>query len=315
MFEQIITKVEHYDSIVIFGHLNPDGDCYGSQVALRAILKTAYPSKSIFAVGSGLSNFYQLLGKMDEVSDDVIINSLAVVLDSNDLSRVEDKRVKLAKDFVKIDHHIDTHKFVEGPQVVDDKATSTCELIYRLAKENNFEIPKVAAEGIYLGMFTDTARFQYASDYVTMFDVLKNLIQLGVVPTDLSAILNTSYEHSLKVKSFIYRNYKKDPAGILYVIADKTDRAKLNISSQQMVANTSLISHIKKYPVWFVATEMDDGHMQVEMRSNKIDVQKICASFGGGGHLFAAGFSQPMFNKENIDELLNRIRTALKEGN
>ena len=45
MFEAIISKIEQYDSIVIFGHLNPDGDCYGSQIALRNILKAKYPKE------------------------------------------------------------------------------------------------------------------------------------------------------------------------------------------------------------------------------------------------------------------------------
>ena len=54
MFEKIISKIEEHDSIVIFGHRNPDGDCYGSEIALRNILRTKYPTKSIYCVGSGL---------------------------------------------------------------------------------------------------------------------------------------------------------------------------------------------------------------------------------------------------------------------
>ena len=38
MFEKIIAKIEKYDSIVIFGHLNPDGDCYGSQIVIKNAL-------------------------------------------------------------------------------------------------------------------------------------------------------------------------------------------------------------------------------------------------------------------------------------
>ena len=34
MFEQIVDIIEKYDSIVIFGHNNPDGDWYGAAVAL-----------------------------------------------------------------------------------------------------------------------------------------------------------------------------------------------------------------------------------------------------------------------------------------
>ena len=79
MFEQITKKIEEHDSIVIFGHLNPDGDCYGSQVALKAILKKHYPNKNVYIVGSGLPNFYHILGKMDEVSLETIQKSLAIV--------------------------------------------------------------------------------------------------------------------------------------------------------------------------------------------------------------------------------------------
>ena len=39
MFKKIIEQIEKYDSIVIFGHVNPDGDCYGAQVGLREIIK------------------------------------------------------------------------------------------------------------------------------------------------------------------------------------------------------------------------------------------------------------------------------------
>ena len=120
MFEKIIAKIEQYDSIVIFGHLNPDGDCYGSQIALRNILRNHYPDKQIYCVGSGLKKFIDIIGQMDVVSNETIANSLAILVDANDLGRAEDKRVRTAKDFAKIDHHIDLHSFVEGPESLID---------------------------------------------------------------------------------------------------------------------------------------------------------------------------------------------------
>ena len=313
MFEKIIDKIERYDSIVLFGHLNPDGDCYGSQIALRAILKENYPNKQIFAVGSGLSNFFHLLGKMDQVSKETIANSLAVILDGNDLSRSEDKRVFSARDFAKIDHHIDLQSFHEGPEVIDDTATSTCELIYLFAKENKLTIPLVAAKALYLGMLTDTGRFQYATNYVRLFDVLKDLINLGVEPVEITSILNISSPKSLDVKAFIYNNCQKDEAGILYVLATKKDREKLNITHPQLTANTSLISHVEGYPIWFIASETDNGGMQAELRSNLVNVQKVAIAFGGGGHTFAAGFTIDKYNQENINKLLKLLKEALKE--
>ena len=315
MFEAIISKIEQYDSIVIFGHLNPDGDCYGSQIALRNILKTRYPEKKIYCVGSGLKKFFDILGKMDVVSDEIIAQSLAIVLDSNDINRLEDQRAWKARDFAKIDHHIDTYTFHEGPEVIDDTATSTCELIYRFAKENNFEIDLIAGSALYLGMMTDTARFQFANNFVRMFEIARDLCDLGVDPILLNKTNNLVPEISITIKSFIYSHVKKDKRGIIYAIATKKDREQLGVTSAQICANTSLLSYVTGYPVWLIASETDNGGMQVEMRSSTFDIQKIATHFGGGGHTFAAGFTYKKFGPEVINELLDLLAGVVKKGN
>ena len=315
MFEPIVSKIEQYDSIVIFGHLNPDGDCYGSQIALRNILRLKYPHKNIYAVGSGLKKFFDIIGKMDEVSDEIITQSLAIVLDSNDLNRLEDKRAATAKDFAKIDHHIDTFTFHEGPEVIDDKATSTCELIYLFAKENNLEIDLVAASALYLGMMTDTARFQFATNFVRMFDIAKNLCALGVDPILLNKTNNLVPEHTLDIKAFVYSHIIKDSRGIVYAVATKEEREALGVTSQQIVGNTSLLSYVAGYPIWLILSETDIGGMQCEMRSSVHNVQRIATHFGGGGHEFAAGFTIKEFKPEIIEELLNMCADAIKKGN
>ena len=314
MFEAIISKIEQYDSIVIFGHLNPDGDCYGSQIALRNILKAKYPNKSIYAVGSGLKKFYDILGEMDFVSDEAIANSLAIILDSNDLGRLEDQRVHHALDFAKIDHHIDTFTFKEGPEVIDDKATSTCELIYKFAKENNFEIDFISASALYLGMMTDTGRFQFANNFVQMFDIVSDLCKLGVDPILLNKTNNMVPEKVLAIKAFIYTHTTIRNDGIVYVFASKKDREELGVTSAQICANTSLISYVIDHPIWFISSETDNGGMQTEIRSSMYDVQKIAVHFGGGGHTFAAGFTVKQYSEELLQEVIDLCSKTIKKG-
>ena len=314
MFEKIISKIEQYDSIVIFGHRNPDGDCYGSQIALRNILKAKYQSKSVYAVGSGLKKFFDIIGKMDIVSDDIIANSLAILLDGNDLERSEDQRIYQAKDFVKIDHHIDTFTFKEGPEVIDDKASSTCELIYLFAQENDMAIDLISANALYLGIMTDTGRFQFANNFTKMFSIVRDLCDLGVDPILLNKTNNLLPEISLDIKAFIYSHIIKRDDGIIYVVATKKDRDALGVTSAQIVGNTSLISYIIDHPIWFIVSETDVGGMQVEMRSSMYNVQEIAVHFGGGGHTFAAGFTIKTFSQEIIDELISLCLKAMKKG-
>ena len=314
MFEKIIAKIEQYDSIVIFGHLNPDGDCYGSQIALRNILRAAYPKKKVFATGTGLKKFYQIIGKLDNVSIETIKESLAIIVDSNDIERLEDQRAKFAKDFAKIDHHIDTYTFKEGPEVIDDKATSTCELIYLFAQENNFEIDLISASALYLGIMTDTGRFQFADNFVRMFDIVKNLCLLGVDPILLNKTNNLVPEVNLKIKAFIYSHINIRDDGIIYVVASKKDRDLLGVTSAQICQNTSLLSYVINHPIWFIVSETDTGGMQAEIRSSLYNVQTIAAHFGGGGHNFAAGFTIKEFKQETLNELIDMCSNAIKKG-
>ena len=314
MFEKIIAKIDQYDSIVIFGHLNPDGDCYGSQIALRNILKANYPNKEVYCVGSGLKKFFDIIGKMDVVSDERIKKSLAILLDANDLPRAEDKRIFTALDFAKIDHHIDTFTFKEGPEVIDDKATSTCELIYRFAEENHFEIDLISASALYLGMMTDTGRFQFADNFVRMFSIARDLCAIGVDPILLNKTNNLVPEISLDIKSLIYSKVAKRSDGIVYAFVSKEERNKLGVTSAQICQNTSLLSYVVNHPIWFVASETDTGGMQVEMRSSIYNVQTIAVHFGGGGHTFAAGFTAKEFKQELLDELINMCSEAIKKG-
>ena len=314
MFEKIISKIEEYDSIVIFGHRNPDGDCYGSQIALRNILKAKYQHKNVYCVGSGLKKFFEIIGEMDNVSDEVIAGSLAILLDANDLERSEDKRIYHALDYAKIDHHIDTFTFTEGPEVIDDKASSTCELIYLFAKENNCEIDLISASALYLGIMTDTGRFQFANNFTRMFSIVRDLCDLGVDPILLNKTNNIVPEISLDIKAFIYSHIVKRDDGIIYAVATKKDREKLGVTSAQICGNTSLISYIVDHPIWFIASETDNGGMQVELRSSMYNVQAIAVRFGGGGHTYAAGFTTKEFKEGMLDELIQLCSQTIRKG-
>ena len=314
MFEAIIAKIEQYDSIVIFGHLNPDGDCYGSEIALRNLLRARYPEKEIYCVGSGLKKFFDIIGKTDVVSDDFITKSLAILVDANDLTRAEDKRVYKAKDFAKIDHHIDTFTFTQGPEVIDDKATSTCELIYRFAEENNLEIDLMSASALYLGMMTDTGRFQFADNFVRMFSIARDLCAIGVDPILLNKTNNLVPEITLDIKALVYSHITKRDDGVIYALVTKEDRDKLHVTSAQICQNTSLLSYVVDHPIWLVISETDHGGMQVEIRSSMYDVQKIAVYFGGGGHTYAAGFTYKEFKPEIVNELLDLCAKTIEKG-
>ncbi len=307
MFERIVELIEKYDSIVIFGHLHPDGDCYGSQIGLRETISMAYPSKKVYAVGSGLPDFFERLGAMDIIDDSIIENSLAILVDSNDLERAEDKRIYHAKAWCKIDHHIDTGHFNEGPYVLIEDANSTCEILVTLIEEQHFPMNKRAAEALYLGILTDTGRFQFVKDFPAIFRTVGRLCQQGVEPRALNTILTMTSENSMRIRGYVFTHYKKTEHGVIYCVLTRDVLDKFNLEGPQAANMVNLISNIKKYPIWAFFCENPNGTLGIEVRSNSATVQPVCASHGGGGHAHAAGVTLPHFSEENINMILREL--------
>lgn len=69
---------------------------------------------------------------MDIVSDELIVKSLAILVDVSDFPLVEDQRVLLAPDYCKIDHHHESNPFLYD-KIMDHGVIATAELIARIA--------------------------------------------------------------------------------------------------------------------------------------------------------------------------------------
>ena len=93
MFERIIGAIRAYNRIIIHRHSNPDGDAIGSQVGLKYIIKEAFPEKEVLAVGDGAGRYSFIEGsEMDEVTDELYKDALAIVLDTSAKSLISDLR-------------------------------------------------------------------------------------------------------------------------------------------------------------------------------------------------------------------------------
>lgn len=311
MFDQIIEKIKQYDSIVIFGHLNPDGDCYGSQVGLRELILSLYPNKKVYITGTGCPRFFKLLPSMDVVSDEVIKNSLGIIVDGNDLGRMEDKRVFNCLDYAKIDHHIDTGSFKEGPQVVDTSANSACDIIARMAMEKNVKLSITGATALYLGILTDSARFQFVNNYPETFERSKYLANSGAQIHELNKLLAQTDENSLAAKGYIFSHYKKTDGGVIYIIYTKKLLKKLKLSANSASSMINLLGNIEGYPIWCSFAEYEDGKVRVEIRSNGPAIQPCAVRIGGGGHAQASGAQLPKLEYKVIDNVLKDLDDTL----
>ena len=128
MYNELISKIKEYDTIVIARHIGVDPDALCSQLALRDAILLTYPEKKVLAVGTGSSKFLSF-GKLDKLEK--VDNALLIVCDTPDKRRIDSVNVEDFNISIKIDHHPFVEKTCDYEIIEDDK-TSVSEIIMKL---------------------------------------------------------------------------------------------------------------------------------------------------------------------------------------
>ncbi|MCH5179677.1 MAG: bifunctional oligoribonuclease/PAP phosphatase NrnA [Erysipelotrichales bacterium] len=310
MEKKIYQKIVEHDIITIFGHVMPDGDCYGSQLGFKEAIIATFPNKQVYILGTGLPFLFERLAPMDIVDDEVIKKSLAIVLDVGNTERVEDQRFLMAKEIIKIDHHIFVHKYGDL-ELVDESAIACAQIVTRIIEKNNMSITKLGAEALMLGITTDSGRFMYGQTGEDTFRAASFLMSKGV---DLRSLYDTLYASNLndiKFKGYFLNSFIAED-GLCYITMTLEEVRKLNVDSDYAASQVNLISGIKGYPIWATFVEKDNGLIRCELRSQNpsLNVQLVAKKYGGGGHIQAAGCRVKSF--ELVDSVINDLKLLIK---
>jgi len=312
-YKDILNSIKKASVITIFGHVNPDCDSYASELSLRELLRDNFPNKKVFAVGKGQEHLYDRLTKFDEVSDEVIANSLAIEVDCSEIGRIADQRVTTAKQIIKIDHHIESTPFL-GVKWVDEGAVACSQMIAELAFAKKWKISTLAAELLYLGICTDSGRFRYSPTNEKTHLIISKLYQLGINPKTIFDILYLSDEKYVKYQALLVSKFKRTKHNVVYCFADIPDYQQFGFTFDQISKNVNVIGNIIGCPIWCLFTRSTDDTIRIEFRSNGPDIQKVAVKYGGGGHRCAAGAR--LMNQKNFDlamEVVNDLDAVAAE--
>ena len=305
--QTILSRIEQSPIITIWGHGLPDGDCYGCQIGLREILRESFPGKKVYAVGSGIPTLFRRLSPMDEVSDDVIRESLAILVDVSCLRRVEDQRVRLAKSFCKFDHHMpNPDEPFDDLQIVDCKRVSCGEIIAEWAFENQLKINKLAAESLYMGIATDSGRFEYFGTKAETFRTVAKLFESGVDPDTLLSLVFAEDPKIVHFRSYII-DHSEIEGRVAYCRLTPEDYLPRGLTYEEASSLVGVLGSFRTdFYVLFCADL--DGEVRVELRSRTpYAVQPTAVKFGGGGHLYAAGCSISESDKSGYDNIIKAL--------
>ncbi|MDL2292767.1 bifunctional oligoribonuclease/PAP phosphatase NrnA [Acholeplasma sp. OttesenSCG-928-E16] len=312
VMKKILKKIKEYDKIVIYGHIRPDGDCYGSQFGLKDIIKTTFPKKEVY-VSTELSDFVSFLGKSDNPSDLTCQESLSIVVDSGDSKRVSDLRFKNGKEIIKIDHHISNDLYGDINWIIEESPACSQMITDFYISFKELKMSKEGAMALYTGIVTDTGGFKYRGVTRQTHNAAGLLLELGADVEFINNKLGKTTLNEIELKGYLLNNIVKTKH-FIYVCIPKEIYNKFGVSSEDAAALVNQLAGIEGFPVWALIIEYDNNEYRVRLRSSGIEINKLAEKYRGGGHAQAAGASLDSFDDAKklaidvdalIDEHLN----------
>ncbi|MBQ6550138.1 MAG: bifunctional oligoribonuclease/PAP phosphatase NrnA [Lachnospiraceae bacterium] len=299
----------------IAGHRNPDGDCAGSVLGLYAYLTENVPGVTVVPfLDSPLPQeiAYLLNGeptRADSGEDEVFDLVFIVDCATPDRLMAGAGALKKAKKTVVFDHH-GTNPGFGDENYIDAKASSTCEVLTRFMEPER--ISGRAALCLYSGILFDTDVFRYDCTGPETLRQAAMLLEKGV---PFAEIIRKSFTeqpyNAAKVTAAVMDKAVLIPEEeFLYAVADLDLLHMYGATSTDIGNVVSELNHVRETETTLFMYQYEDGTWKGSLRSKtRVDVSKIAYSFGGGGHVRAAGFS---FEKDPLS-MMEKVKTKVRE--
>ncbi len=310
MRKQILTAIESHSIITIYRHGHPDHDALGSQFGLAYWLKDNYPEKQIYCLGHERMN-NDLYPFSDEVTDEIIASSLAIVVDTAGVDRVDDSRFTQAAFKIRIDHHPQYDEGYDLQHVISE-AGSCSEIITDLIISDGKKISDKTAETLLRGIIADTLGFRTTNTTAYSLRMASALAEYNVdLPQINREVFDTTQRRFELGTQF--RNKAVIEQGLIYLILNKEECDALNITSTTAKELVAQFGGVKEFEVWTIFAQNAEGYYEGSLRSKTVTINDIASAYGGGGHKNACGIKG--LSLQQVHQLLHDIKERLVNDN
>ena len=313
--EAILKKIKEYDRIMLFRHVRNDGDCVGATKGLKDIIRKTWPEKEVYLIDQDTAQYLSFMGPEDEpVADELYADALGIVLDTASETRISNKKYKLCKELIKIDHHIPLENY--GDLIwVEEERSSCCEMVVDFYEtfRDELVLDSEGATHLYTGMVTDSGRFKYSGVSGDTMRCAGTLLDVGVDTDTLFARLYLEAYEYLKFKAHIYQRMQMTENGIAYIFIDKAMQEEFGLTLEMASATVGTMDAIRGCICWMAFIENGDaeGSIRVRLRSRFVHINPIAEKYHGGGHACASGAT--VYSMEEMESLLADADAHVKE--
>jgi bifunctional oligoribonuclease and PAP phosphatase NrnA len=320
IIDRILEILRENKTFCIVGHMRPDGDCIGSQLALALALRNEGKKVTVWNQDS-VPQKYKFLNpegllekpKHGEKFDCVIATDCASFERLGKAAEcIGDRKI-----FINIDHHVSNTRYADV-NWVSPREPSCGELIYKLLTIARWPITKPMADLLFTAISTDTGSFQYSTTRPGTFHAGANLVTRGADLAKIGDEVYQSYPLSrAKLLKHVYSKFRlTDRDRIAWFWLKKKDFARTGAESDD---TEGLIDHIRAIAPVVVACVFEElepelTRISLRSKSDQVNVSAICGQFGGGGHPAAAGARIAGTPLSVQRKVIAAVKRALKAG-
>lgn len=311
----IVKAISQSRKILIACHVNPDGDCIGSLLALG--LGLASIGKRIYMVSQdGVPARYRKLPGAQEIRKRIEkVADMAITVDCNAKEMVGRPfdTIKKTKYILEIDHH-EYRKPFGNLFLIETKAAAVGEIVYRLLKQLNVHVAKDIAQNILTSVIVETNSFRLPVVRPFTFTLCAQLLKTGVDFNRLSELIYWSKTKEAAILSGrCMSNLKFIRRGkIAWAVVRRKDFSRIGGKDEDVDSVANDILSIDSVKIAILFRERDKKMLRVSLRSKgRINVASLAYRYGGGGHFDSSGCYIANTERE-IAELIERAKELLK---
>ena len=299
-FSELIDLVIAAEKPVLLTHTRPDGDTVGSCAALASLFDAmgrdpivvspdVIPRRlSFLSGGRWFSPVKEYPAGAAVIAVDVAspqqLGGLQTVFSGD-----------LAPSFM-IDHHERGVAF--APRYLRSDASAVGEIVYDIAVELVERgvlksIPPFAVNAIFASVSSDSGCFKYSNVTPRTHRIAASLIELGADAPEINRLLfDVKTEEILRAEGYVASHVSTTPdKKIAWVLVTDAIRDELGLLDEHFETAIDVVRSLEGVEIALAIKESPDGKFKVSLRSTGLDVAKIAATLGGGGHARAAGCS------------------------
>lgn len=307
--------------VILTTHVNADGDGAGCEAALASWLAargrevvilnpTPFPATLTFLLED--PGVVVDAADLTAAREAVAGADLVVVVDTGEVPRIG--RVKPLVDglpLAVVDHHPEGEHPLRGISFRDAGAAATGELVHDLVVAAGGPWTPAVVDGLYVALMTDTGGFRFSNTGPGALRTAAALVERGASPEGLNrAVYGSSPLRRLRLLAASLTTVEVDE-GVAWMVVPRDTYEALGATADDLEGFVDHARSVEGVEVGLLFRTVGDGGTKISFRSNgPVDVNRIARSFGGGGHVRAAGALVPA----PLAEVLPAVVAAVKEA-